>query len=50
MEGVKRTEMFDNLRKANVSNTVSKKLAVLNATPNVLVKSRQPSGLPGTMS
>ena len=41
MEGVKRTELFENLRKAHGSNTISKKLAVLNATPNVLVKDRQ---------
>ena len=38
MEGVKRNEMFENLRKANNSNTITKKLAALNNMPNVLVK------------
>ena len=35
LEGVKRDEIFMNLRRANNSNTVSQKFAVLNAAPNV---------------
>ena len=50
MEGVKRTEMFESLRRVNGSNTITKKLAVLNGTPNVLAKSRQPNTVRGTMS
>ena len=38
MEGVKRNELFENLRKANNSSTITKKLAALNNMPNVLVK------------
>ena len=37
MEGVKRKEVFENLRKANGQNTIAKKLATLNATPNIIV-------------
>lgn len=35
MEGVKRAEMFENLRKANYAISVSKKMKILNAAPNV---------------
>ena len=43
MEGVKRNELFENLRKANNSSTITKKLAALNNMPNVLVKGNQKS-------
>ena len=36
MKGVKRDEMFQNLRKVNESNTITKKLATINAQPNVM--------------
>ena len=50
MEGVKRTEMFEHLRKANCSNTITKKFSALNSTPNVLVRAKQPGDISGTMS
>ena len=40
MEGVKRGELFENLRKANNSSTITKKLAALNNMPNVHVKGK----------
>ena len=50
MNGIKRAEMFENLRKANDSNTITKKLAVLNQTPNMYVKNKMPDPLPGSIS
>ena len=50
MEGVKRTEMFEHLRKANDSNTITKKFSVMNASPNILIKAKQLNDIPGTMS
>ena len=35
MDGVKRAEMFENLRKAHAQVSVAKKMHILNATPNV---------------
>ena len=49
MEGVKRNELFENLRKANNSSTITKKLAALNNMPNVLVKGKEKSAI-GHMS
>lgn len=40
LDGVKRGELFNNLRNANESNTISRRMAVLNGSPNVLVKKK----------
>ena len=42
LEGVKRNEIFENLRIANNSSTIAKKIAILNASPNVALKNKSP--------
>ena len=50
MDGVKRAEMFENLRRANNEISVAKKLQILHSTPQVVgmkkqsVSSRNPPG------
>ena len=50
MDGVKRAEMFENLRRANNEISVAKKLQILHSTPQVVgmkkqsVSSRNPQG------
>ena len=41
LDNVKRAEVFENLRKANESVTMTQKMAILNATPNVHIKKRE---------
>ena len=50
MEGVKRDEIFKNLRVANDANTITRRMAVINGNPNVLVKQRQPAPLIGALN
>ena len=51
LEGIKRTEMFANLRQANNQNTITKKMAILNGSPNVFAqKSRSVAHQAGAMS
>lgn len=42
LEGVKRKEIFNHLRTANNSSTISKKLAILNSTPNIIIQNKSP--------
>ena len=41
MDNVKRADMFEHLRKANDSVTITQKMAVLNASPNALLKNHK---------
>ena len=50
MKGVKRSELFKNLRAVNDTNTITKKLHALNSQPNTMVKNNQPKDLVGSIS